>query len=111
MKTIYAILSVTNIVIWTLVSLVIIGSAYYEIRHLILNGAIGLMILIVPVFSYQRRRNTLKIWRLLSRSEDTSVRTFVILTILQCLFGLTVGVVGLSAVISRTLGEGYPVFG
>lgn len=111
MKTIYKIASLLNIIIWTLMSFIIIGSACLDMKHLILNSAVGIMVLIIPIFTYKKRLNIISLWKQYDKSDHQSWRNFFILNIMQSLFVLLIGSVGLFAVISRTFGEGYPVFG
>ncbi|MBB2949584.1 hypothetical protein [Sphingobacterium sp. JUb56] len=111
MKTVYKISSLLNIIAWTLMSLVIIGSAYHDMRHLVLNSSVGIMVLIIPIFTYKKRQNILRLWEYSDKSNSQSWKNFSILNIIQSLFVLLIGSVGLFAVISRAFGENYPVFG
>jgi len=111
MKTVYKISSLLNIIAWTLMSLVIIGSAYHDMKYLTINSLVGIMVLIIPIFTYKKRQNILRLWEYPDKSNDQSWKNFSILNIIESFFVLLIGFAGLSAVLSRAFGEGYPIFG
>ena len=111
---IYKIASRFSSTLWFLVGIITLGSIYNGLDGVYINIVIGLIFLSISMYTLLKAKNINRIISFSDSINEGKKITYNRLLLLESIFtfiSITVGLIALSAVISRTFGEGLPVFG
>lgn len=113
-KILYKIFSNISVFLWCITGILTIGSLFNSATGIFINITVGMMFILTSYFLYLKSKNFLKLINDIDQFNDNSAVKYQKVLFFELVFSVIVsfiGLISLSAVISRVFAEGLTVFG